>query len=192
MKTESIISLLLAVFGTTLFTILLGYHLIGQAAFVILMSTLAFVCIVIPVLRRLKQLDIKNLKMTLDKIEKARDDVFAKEKDLAKISLLVSQLFAFNSAFEGRIYQPETHRLQQEWYNRKMAELLVAIKTSSFATEEVLKYFHAMRRYEISDGASQKLEWHNLMNMIREDIGEKKTPEETNDSGCSGIGMVPL
>jgi hypothetical protein len=192
MKTESIISLLLAVVGTVLFTALLGYHLIGQAAFVTLMSILALVCIVVLVLRRLTQLDLKNMKITLEKFEKVRDDVFAKEKDIAKMSLLVSQLFAFNSAFEGRIYQPESHRLQQEWYYRKTAELLAAIKASPLSTEEVLKYFHAMRRYETSDNAAQKLEWHNLMNMIREDIGKKKTTEETNDSGCSGIGMVPL
>jgi len=174
MKTETVISLTLAALGATLFTALLFYRLIGEVAYVTLISVLSLVCLAVPVLQRLRQFDLKNLKMTLEKIEKVRDEVFAKEKDLAKVSILASQLIAFNSAFEGRLHGPESYSLQNEWYYRKIKELLAAVKASPDTTADVLKYFHALRKRDASAGDQKKLEWHSLMNMIREDIGEPK------------------
>jgi hypothetical protein len=182
MKPETIISLTLAVLGTTLFTVLLWCSLIGQVAYVTLVSVLSLVCLAVPVLQRLRQFDLRNLKMTLEKIEKVRDEVFAKEKDLARVSTIVSQLIAFNSAFEGRAHNPESYGLQNEWYYRKIKELLSAVKASPETTEITLKYFHALRKRDASSGDEQKLEWHSLMNMIREDIGEPKKPQQLDSA----------
>ncbi|MCX7006624.1 MAG: hypothetical protein NTY53_05140 [Kiritimatiellaeota bacterium] len=176
MKTETIISLSIAISGVALCTYLLVGQFIGQAAFVTLISVLSLVCLVIPVLRRLKQLDLKNLKMTLEKIEKVKAEVFAKEESLTKVSLLASQLIAFNSAFEGRLHDDDSFRLQNEWFYRKINDLLAAVHATPATTAEVLKYFHAIRRQDQSSGDAKKLVWKDLMNMIREDIGESSKP----------------
>ena len=65
MKATAAISCLLGLLGLSLFTILLVAHRISDVIYLGLLATLALVCIVILCLPRLKELDLKNLRMTL-------------------------------------------------------------------------------------------------------------------------------
>jgi hypothetical protein len=71
MTKNSIVAVsVVAVAGTALFTTLLITHLIGPVSYVVLMSVViltSWVCVLHP---RLKKLDLKNLTLTLDRIEK--------------------------------------------------------------------------------------------------------------------------
>ncbi len=184
MKKQAISSAIVASLGIAIFTYLLVQEYIGQYIYSFLIALLALVCVAFLVLSRVHTIDFKKLKLTLDKIERAKKEIYAKEEDLIKVSLLASQLIAFNSAFEGRCHGSESYRLQNEWYYQKIKELLAEVKASPETTADVLKYFHALRMRDASAGDKHKQEWHALMNLIRKDIGEPVKPEQ----GAEGDG----
>jgi ABC-type phosphate transport system permease subunit len=67
MKTQGLIAVIVGMVGFITFTYLLIDSKIGTLGYSSLLGLLAIVCIVIPVLGRLKELDLKNLKLTLEK-----------------------------------------------------------------------------------------------------------------------------
>ncbi|HEV2969692.1 MAG TPA: hypothetical protein VGY55_06860 [Pirellulales bacterium] len=69
MKSSTVISVLIATIGIILFTTLLVTANIGDASYVILVGMLVLTCIAIPVLTRLRELDLRSLKLTLERIE---------------------------------------------------------------------------------------------------------------------------
>lgn len=75
MKAHGLIALGIAVVGISLFTTLLGTNLIGERAYASLIIALAFVCLAIYGFTRLKELDLKNLKLTLDQIKQVKAEV---------------------------------------------------------------------------------------------------------------------
>ena len=75
MKTESVAAIIIAVLGIVLFTALLVKGAIGQTTFAILIVALSFVCLALHGFSRIRELDLKNLKITLDKIEKVKAEI---------------------------------------------------------------------------------------------------------------------
>lgn len=61
--------------GLALFTGLLATGTVGELSYIALLTLLAFVCLVIPAYPRLKELDLRNLKLTLDRIEAVKAEV---------------------------------------------------------------------------------------------------------------------
>lgn len=177
---QSTVALIVGAVALILFTGLLMSKHLGQMSYVSLLTATGLVCLVLHGFSRLRELDLKNLKVTLDKMERVKEEIFAKEEDLRRVSLLASQLIAFNSAFEGRMHDGESYRLQNEWYYQKIKELLDAVEASPETTADVLKYFHSLRNRDVSAGDQKKLKWDDLMDMIREDIGEDPKLEQEN------------
>ncbi|MFC1782333.1 hypothetical protein ACFL02_01955 [Planctomycetota bacterium] len=75
MKRGIIISIIFGLIGICLFTILLVKQYIGEAIYGWLLCVLALVCIVILVFPRLQELDLKNLKLTLNKIKQIKSEI---------------------------------------------------------------------------------------------------------------------
>jgi hypothetical protein len=68
-KRSTVVSVLIGSVGVILFTSLLCANRIGEASYVILLGMLVLTCIALPVLTRLRELDLRSLKLTLDRIE---------------------------------------------------------------------------------------------------------------------------
>lgn len=108
--------------GTILFTTLLCFERLGQASYVVLMSALAVLAIVLYGFNRIREVDLKNLKVTLDKIEQVRDEVYAKAEtlrglaeNLADIATILAtdrlpQLIEFGSPIAAPRYKREAVR----------------------------------------------------------------------------------
>lgn len=111
MKKESIIALLLTLLGIALITCLLVFDKIGQATYAVLFPIICILGLVLYGFRRLRELDLKNLRITLDKIEKTKQEIFAKEKDLRDIGLRLAKILAFNNAFQGRLGSEESKEI---------------------------------------------------------------------------------
>ena len=75
MKSRVLIALGIAAVGIVLFTLLLQAMLIGQWAYASLISVLALICVAIVLLPRLKELDLKNLRLTLAEIKQVKAEV---------------------------------------------------------------------------------------------------------------------
>ncbi len=89
---ESKISGVVVVAGVALFAGLLCAKQIGQTSYVVLMSGLALVGIVLYGFNRIREVDLKNLKVSLDKIEQMRDEIYARADTLKKLSEEIAEI----------------------------------------------------------------------------------------------------
>lgn len=85
MKSESIISSIVGLAGVSLFTVLLVMGRLSEAGYVGLMIPLALVCIVLLCLPRLRELDLKNLKVTLDELRQVKSEIEEVKAGIAEI-----------------------------------------------------------------------------------------------------------
>lgn len=173
MRTESVVSIVLALLGTALFSILLWYGLLKSTAYVALLSVLALVCLVLHGFSRIRELDLKNLRMKLDRMEKVKEDIFAKEKDLQKVSVQLAKIIAYNNAFHGRIGSHETFRLSNKWYRLQTEELLDLLGVREKERDRVLRYYTAMDRVDqVKDNPEEAAKENaKLVEMIKSDLG---------------------
>jgi hypothetical protein len=85
MKKASIISLLLGVIGLLLFTGLLITRYISEFTYLGLLIPLALVCVAVLCLPRLKELDLKNLRMTLSEIKQIKSEIETAKADIEEM-----------------------------------------------------------------------------------------------------------
>lgn len=135
-KTESILSCIVVVIGLLLFTTLLCQKYIGEGSYVILICVLALSSIALNGFNRVREFDLKNLKLTLCEIKQVRDDIYAKAttlqtlaENLAEIATLLGtdrlpMLFAFQPGLQEAIYEKESCRF-------KLKENIIAILRSA-------------------------------------------------------------
>jgi hypothetical protein len=74
-KSSPIIAVILALVGTALFTILLVIGKLSEGSFVVLLGMLSLTCIVLPVLPRLRELDLRSLRLTLNEIKAVKAEI---------------------------------------------------------------------------------------------------------------------
>jgi len=140
MKLESIFALFFSIAGTILFTLLLVNDIIGSISYITLLSILALVCLVLHGFSRIREFDLKNLRMTLSRIEKVKAEVYAKEKDLKNISISLARIIAFNNAFQGRWGSEEGNKLKRNWYRLQTDSLLKTLVVDDEIKKDILKY----------------------------------------------------
>lgn len=79
------LSIIIACVGTLLFTVLLIFKYINQGVYIGLMMALGVICIAVAVLPRLKELDIKNLRLTLNEIREAQEKLDETKKEVEEM-----------------------------------------------------------------------------------------------------------
>lgn len=171
MKSEVIISISFGIAGTALFTWLLVSKELGAPSYVIMMSVLALVCLVIPVFQRLRELDLKNLKLTLDKIEEAKAEVFAKEEDLKESTLLLAELIAANSAVTGIWGDEDSNKYSKALIRKKTTDLLKNINVPDEKINEVFKYQQALEDIPKEAGEKHDKKWKEFIKMLKKESG---------------------
>ena len=75
MKSQGIVSTIIAIISGILFTVLLFYGRISEFTYAWLLSLVALVCVSILLLNRLKILDLKELRLTLNEIKQVKEDI---------------------------------------------------------------------------------------------------------------------
>ncbi len=121
----------------------------------------------------MRELDLKNLKITLDRIEEVKAEVFAKERDVHNISLQIAKIIAFDSAFAGRTECKETHRLKKKWYQQKVSELLSMTAFSEDVKDDLFKYYKTLEVLDNFEDQEREKHYEKILDMIRKDVGEK-------------------
>lgn len=171
MKSKSIAAIVVAALGTTLFTFLLVYHEIGSISYVTLLCALGLISLVLHGFSRIRELDLKNLKMTLDRIEEAKAEVFAKEADLKNITISLAQIIAFSNAFQGRLRSEESYELQSKWYRLQTNKLLNILAVNNLDRREILKYDTFFQKVKTLKSTEEKEKFSDeLLDMMKEDI----------------------
>ena len=174
MKKESIIALLLTLLGIALITCLLVFDKIGQTTYAVLFPVIGILGLVLYGFRRLRELDLKNLRITLDKIEKTKQEIFAKEKDLRDIGLRLAKILAFNGAFQGRRGSEESNKIKKLWYRRKTEQLLDKLSIPDRDPSAVTAILAAFERFDALETPEEKSNQHQaIMELIRADLDDE-------------------
>jgi len=88
--------------GLVLFTFLLREGKIGSASYTTLLIISILVSLALYGFDRLKELDLKNLKIVLNEIKEVKKDVYAKAETVKKLGEEMAELTAFNVISVGR------------------------------------------------------------------------------------------
>jgi hypothetical protein len=94
-KPPTLISIVVGIIGVILFTTLLASAKIGEASYVVLLGVLVLACIAILALPRLRELDIRSLKLTLDRIEAVKagiEELYGGIEHLRKAPLVLDKV----------------------------------------------------------------------------------------------------
>jgi len=165
MKKDVLASILLGVLGSSLFVLLLFLEKINQVCFVTLMCSTGLFSFVILSLSRLKELDLKNLKLTLTELKQVKSDIYAKEDDLKKSSKLISELILFNSLFASRFGDTRSHECSQLWAKLKAKELLSALNIPDDQQKEVFRFSKMFEKMDSESGIT----WEEIIDRVAEE-----------------------
>jgi hypothetical protein len=180
MKTQSTVAVIIGAVGLILFTSLLFSKYVNQVSYVVLLCATGLVCLVLHGFSRLRELDLKNLKMTLDRMEQVKTDVYAKTEDLKHTSLMLSKLIAVNSALQGIISDDDTHTYSRVLVRKKTEELLKSLGVPEDEMKEVFKYQDAldeMKKHKGDPEEKRKQKWKEFTTLLKRDCGIDEKPE---------------
>lgn len=182
---ESIAAIVTSIVGLILFTTLLVKGQIESGVYATLTALTAFAAIVLYGFRRIRKLDFKNLKLTLRRLEEVRKEIFAKEKDLKHASLELAKLIVFHGAFAHRIGSDESYKLEADWRDMKIKQLLDAFDFTDTDRFEVHKYTAALEEFDRikKENPELKQKHHGkVMEMIREDLLKATTQPTAHEN----------
>ena len=182
MKTQGIISILVGIISFITFTLLLISKYITGVIYLSLLSLLCFFCLVIPVIGRLKELDLKNLKLTLEKIEQTKKEIYAKEQELKEISLILSELIAAHSTLTSIRGDEESEKLRKELINEKIKMLAKKLKFTNAQVDSIFKYERALKKISEAPCEELKKTWTEFKNFLRDEI---KNTKNSLTNGCT-------
>ncbi len=156
-KPSTVVSILVGVGGIVLFTALLAEAKIGEASYVILLGMLFLICLAISVLTRLRELDLRSLKLTLDRIEAVKagiEELYGGIDHLRKAPLVLDKLRIENLGLRsghiatgdaGMRYtvgciKRERERLARVFVNAKMPERIAEAILDGRMDDKVFKW----------------------------------------------------
>ena len=136
MKAETVISIGVAVIGAVLFTTLIHIKDIGEFSYVFLFSLLAFVCLVIPEIKRLLKLDLRKMKIKLEKMTLEKNLIKNLPED---IKLYNASLYAY------KCEQNKALKKAIEEDNKSLKESTEKILTQIELQEEIIRELPPLR-----------------------------------------------
>ena len=167
MKNQGVISILVALIGFITFTLLLLNAKIGTLVYFSLVSLLSLVCMVIPVLNRLKELDVKNLKITLEKIKQAKEEIYAKEESLKETSYILSELIAANSTLMGMFGDENSSKYSKALVRSKINKLGINLDIPKDKIYDLFKYERALKELQQYEGNERDKKWQEFIELLR-------------------------
>lgn len=130
------------------FTGLLYIGKIGEASYAFLVAATALFGLVLHGFDRLKEFDLKNLRIVLRELQETKKELFVREEKLKSIAIPLAQIVAFTGASEGRMSSKETWSAKRKWYKKKLEELISSL---NFTTSEELEAKKFVEKYEEID-----------------------------------------
>ena len=178
---DSKISLALGIIGTVLFTGLLIHKDIKQSCFTILICFLGIMCLALYGFPRLRELDLKNMKISLDKMKIIQKDVTAKEKDIKKVSLELARLIAFNSAFQSVIGNEDIAKYRKLYIQKKTKDLLSTLNIHDDEIAQIFKYQDAIDKFQNTEDKQERDRlWQNFNDTINKEYKTLEIQDNSN------------
>jgi len=167
MRSSGILATVVGLVGFITFTALLVKDIVGTASYIVLLTLLTLICVVIPVLERLKELDIKNLKLTLEKIEGVKKDIYAKESDLRQTSMLLAELIAANATVTGIWGDEESKKYSDALVRSKIMRLAKQLQLTANELDVIFKYDKALAGVHGAPKEEHDKKWGEFVELLK-------------------------
>jgi hypothetical protein len=169
----AIIAILIGVGGLAVFRQILYDGKIGSAAFVTLFALLCLACFVVYGFPRLEVLDLKNLRLILTKLETVKEEIYAKEQDLKRASLLLADFILVESHFYSRVLSEKGIELRKRWARKQTRDLLCLFSASTPEVEHALRFDSLLQRFDAAKDAKESGQlWDEIMEKLRAECEE--------------------
>ena len=147
---------------------------VSEMTFVALFALGVMTSLVVGFGPRLKSVDLKELRIELDKVEAARREVEEREREIRKIALAISDITMFIAAFNGRMFEEENGKLVNRWLTQRAQALLADVGASDSAEGTSRYYVTAVedleRLYKPADTQDWVTAWAIIFDHVRADI----------------------
>jgi hypothetical protein len=146
--------IIIVLFGFGFFTILLKDTLINEWTFFLLLSLVLIVAIVFTEFDKLKELNIKELKLTLREVEE-------KSETIKQLSKEIVGMISINSGLQGRFGSEKSERLRVDISTIHIKRILDLIDEKGIYNADVLyfqNYLSELRETKITNKLSQREE----------------------------------
>jgi hypothetical protein len=166
-RVPGIVATAVGIVGFTTFTLLLVYGTISTGSYIALLILLTFACIAIPVLDRLKTLDVKNLKLTLEKIESVKREIYAKESDLRKTSTLLTELIAATATVTGILGDEDSYKFSTALVKSKIMHLAKQLSLTEAELASIFKYERALADVHAAPKEEHDRRWKEFVELLK-------------------------
>jgi hypothetical protein len=122
-----------------LFTSMLFLSVLGQASYISLVSVSMLAGFIIFFSDRIREINIKEFKVLLSEIKAAKEEVFAKEKEVKDIAFNLAKIIAFTSQVQGRMNNQDGHERWRKWYRYHLDRLNEITNFTNDETNEIYK-----------------------------------------------------
>lgn len=132
--------ILIALPAFIVFTMLLVFGKVGEASYCFLVAATVLLGLVLHGFGRLRELDLRSLRLVLRDIEVTKQELFVREEQLKRIAVPLAQVMALSGASEGRFGDEKSWSAKRSWYRAKIQALVDAIGLSPSEATETFKY----------------------------------------------------
>lgn len=171
MRIESIAATILFIIGMAVFTLLLNAERISGTEYVALFIAAGLMALGLYGFKRLREFDLKNLRLVLAEMKDVQKSVYAKEDDLRSIAFHLAEILAVAAAFQGRYGSDRSNQLKQRWYRAKAQRLMNELDAPPQRREKVLGILDQFSELDQIDDAAQKAErFESILDQIERDL----------------------
>ena len=151
-----------------IFTTLLWLEKLSEPSYTFLIAATAVFGLVLHGFDRLKELDLKNLRVTLREIKETQKELYVREEKLKSVAIPLAQIVAFTGASGGRWGSEDGNTAKRKWYKHKLEGLMKALDFDSKEHQEAKKF---IEKYEAID---KLFNGRGALNVNDEDYQETK------------------
>lgn len=132
--------LLISIILFLVFTALLYIGKLDELSYSFLVTATALLGLVLHGFDRLKELDLKNLRIVLNELEETKKELFVREEKLKAIAIPLAHIVALTSVSEGRMSSKETWSAKRKWYKKKLEDLMLSLDFTTDEEKEAKKF----------------------------------------------------
>lgn len=177
-KMSNVLIICSAFSGIVLIVFLLNNGKIGSIAFTTLFISIILSSLALYGFDRLKELDLKNLRLVLNEIKEVKKDIYAKAETVKKLGEEVAELTAFNVTGIGRFASPDLQEKMLEARDR-INRILQGIGSDKTKITKILGQIDDMVLHDLKRDVHSKLQGITIQilrsgnEINREDIHDK-------------------
>lgn len=152
---------------------LLSQKYVGEITFTTLVALSIIVSLVVFFADRIKAINLKQLYIEFEKVERARKEVENKEKEVKAVALALADITLFLASFNHRLGDDEDYDLQIKWLKKRVDDVMRDLDINA---ETKQKYFRFIDKIEEADRvrATDKNKsseiWKTIKGSIKEEL----------------------